>query len=55
MNTVSDPMLGEMFGDMNLWQAMLDRQRELLVEMDSGSRHVFVSREAPCDLCASER
>ena len=46
MNTVSDPMLGEMFGDMNLWQAMLDRQRELFVEMEAGSRLGFVSREA---------
>ena len=46
MNTVSDPMLGEMFGDMNLWQSMLDRQRELFVEMEAGSRLGFVSREA---------
>jgi len=46
MNTPIDPMLDDMFGDMTLWQAMLDRQRELFVEMDSGSRLGFVSREA---------
>ena len=37
---------GEMFGDMSTWQAMLDRQRELFVAMDDGSRIGFVSREA---------
>ena len=36
----------QMFGDMSQWQSMLDRQRELFVEMDSGSRLGFVSREA---------
>ena len=46
MNTATDPMLGEMFGDMSLWQTMLDRQRELFVGMDAGSRIGFVSREA---------
>ncbi|MDZ4253906.1 MAG: hypothetical protein U1A72_15155 [Sulfuritalea sp.] len=46
MNTATDPMLGDMFGDMNLWQSMLDRQRELFVEMEDGSRLGFVSREA---------
>ena len=35
-----------MFGDMGMWQSMLDQQRELFVEMDSGSRIGFVSREA---------
>ena len=35
-----------MFGDLAGWQAMLDRQRDLFVEMDSGSRIGFVSREA---------
>lgn len=42
MTTATDGM----FGDMSLWQAMLDRQRELFLEMDSGSRIGFVSREA---------
>lgn len=46
MNTVTDPVLDDMFGDMALWQAMLDRQRELFVDMDAGSRLGFVSREA---------
>lgn len=46
MNTATYPMLGEMFGDMSLWQSMLDRQRELFVEMEAGSRLGFVSREA---------
>jgi len=36
----------QMFGDMSQWQSMLDRQRELFVDMDSGSRLGFVSREA---------
>jgi hypothetical protein len=36
----------QMFGDIRLWQSMLDRQRELFVEMDAGSRIGFVSREA---------
>lgn len=35
-----------MFGDLALWQAMLDRQRELFVDMDAGSRIGIVSREA---------
>ena len=42
MTTATD----QMFGDMRLWQSMLDRQRELFAEMDSGSRIGFVSREA---------
>lgn len=46
MDIVTDPLLDDMFGDMALWQAMLDRQRELFVEMDAGSRLGFVSREA---------
>ena len=45
MTTVTDAT-EEMFGDMSLWQSMLDRQRELFVGMDSGSRIGFVSREA---------
>ncbi len=36
----------QMFGELAVWQAMLDRQRELFVGMDSGSRIGFVSREA---------
>jgi hypothetical protein len=36
----------QMFGDIGLWQSMLDRQRELFVDMDAGSRIGFVSREA---------
>jgi hypothetical protein len=35
-----------MFGELAVWQAMLDRQRELFVGMDAGSRIGFVSREA---------
>lgn len=46
MTTATDQMFGEMFGDMRLWQSMLDRQRELFAGMDSGSRIGFVSREA---------
>ncbi len=45
MTTVMDAT-EQMFGEMNLWQSMLDRQRELFVEMDAGSRIGFVSREA---------
>ncbi len=36
----------QIFGDIALWQSMLDRQRELFVEMEAGSRIGFVSREA---------
>lgn len=46
MTTATDQAFDEMFGDMNLWQSMLDRQRELFTEMDAGSRIGFVSREA---------
>lgn len=46
MDAAIDPVLDEMFGDVALWQAMLDRQRELFVEMETGSRLGFVSREA---------
>ena len=42
MTTATD----QMFGDIGLWQSMLDRQRELFVDMDAGSRIGFVSREA---------
>jgi hypothetical protein len=42
MTTTTD----QMFGDIALWQSMLDRQRELFVEMDAGSRIGIVSREA---------
>jgi hypothetical protein len=35
-----------MFGDLASWQSVLDRQRELFVEMDAGSRIGIVSREA---------
>ena len=45
MTTVIDET-EQMFGDMSQWQSMLDRQRELFVDMDSGSRLGFVSREA---------
>lgn len=36
----------DMFGEMSMWQPMLDRQHELFTEMESGSRIGFVSREA---------
>jgi hypothetical protein len=45
MTTVTETT-EQMFGDMSTWQAMLDRQRELFVAMDDGSRIGFVSREA---------
>jgi hypothetical protein len=35
-----------MFGDIALWQSMLDRYRELFIEMQLASRIGFVSREA---------
>ena len=35
-----------MFGDMAPWQSMLDRHRELFLDMVPGSRIGFVSREA---------
>lgn len=34
------------FGEIASWQSMLDRYRELFVEMQEGSRIGFVSREA---------
>lgn len=34
------------FGDLDAWQAMLDRNSELFADMVSGSRIGFVSREA---------
>ena len=42
MTTATD----QMFGDIALWQSMLDRQRELFLDMVQGSRIGFVSREA---------
>ncbi|MCF8179269.1 MAG: hypothetical protein K9J74_12230 [Sulfuritalea sp.] len=36
----------EMFGDVAVWQKMLERYRELFLEMEQGSRIGFVSREA---------
>lgn len=41
-----NPVIDQMFGDIAQWQSMLDRQRELFVDMDAGSRIGFVSREA---------
>ena len=46
MTTATAQTVDDMFGDMRLWQSMLDRQRELFVGMDAGSRIGFVSREA---------
>ena len=46
MTIATDHLFGEMFGDMSQWQSMLDRQRELFVDMEAGSRIGFVSREA---------
>jgi len=42
MNTATD----QTFGELPSWQSMLDRHRELFVEMQPGSRIGFVSREA---------
>ncbi|MCF8176613.1 MAG: hypothetical protein K9K30_15350, partial [Burkholderiaceae bacterium] len=44
--TMTTAATEEMFGDMSLWQTMLDHQRELFIAMDAGSRLGFVSREA---------
>lgn len=40
------PIAHHMFGDLASWQSLLDRQRDLFVEMDTGSRIGIVSREA---------
>ena len=42
MTTTAD----QTFGEIAPWQCMLDRYRELFVEMQQGSRIGFVSREA---------
>lgn len=42
MHTTTD----QGFGELAPWQSMLDRYRELFVEMQQGSRIGFVSREA---------
>ncbi len=42
MTTATD----QTFGEIAPWQSMLDRYRELFVEMQAGSRIGFVSREA---------
>ena len=42
MTTATD----QTFGEIASWQGMLDRYRELFVEMQQGSRIGFVSREA---------
>ncbi|MCX7168453.1 MAG: hypothetical protein NTV11_19580, partial [Rhodocyclales bacterium] len=42
MTTAAD----QTFGEIAPWQRMLDRYRELFVEMQQGSRIGFVSREA---------
>ena len=42
MNTATD----QTFGELPLWQSMLDRHRELFLDMVQGSRIGFVSREA---------
>ncbi|MDO8787964.1 MAG: hypothetical protein Q7J42_07825 [Sulfuritalea sp.] len=42
MTTAAD----QTFGELAPWQRMLDRYRELFVEMQQGSRIGFVSREA---------
>lgn len=40
------PVTDQTFGELASWQSMLDRYRELFVEMQQGSRIGFVSREA---------
>ena len=40
------PVTDQTFGEIASWQSMLDRHRELFIEMQPGSRIGFVSREA---------